>query len=139
MSLKRWGLAVAVGVAAIVFMTTAASPQSRATGVARFRQTVAVYESQGTYPGANEVWRTTVMLRNRPQTVGSGGIACVHVTATVRECVGTFVLPLGRIQVTGEIVDRHVYQLAIVGGLGSYAGASGVASFSAGLATFFIV
>jgi len=136
--LKRWlTVGCALGLL-VVFLATSASPESTTSGVAYFRQNTTLFAAQGAYPGAMEVRHVTVLLLHQPKTVGTGGLACTHITAAVRECIGTYVLPLGRIQVEGETRSSTVYQLAIVGGLGSYAGAGGVASFSQGLATFFI-
>lgn len=105
-----------------------------AAGVAYFRQKPVTHQRQGMV----ESWRGKLLLARRAQKVGTSGIACIFVASGVRECYGTFILPLGRIKVLGEMTNTKVYQFAIVGGTGRYSGATGIASVADELVTFYI-
>ena len=94
-------------------------------GIARFREQDISFASLGTFQGATEVWRTRVFLLSKAQTVGYGAIACVHVTASIRECWGTYTLPRGLIRVAGQIMNRRSFKVFVVGGSGIYAHAEG--------------
>lgn len=108
-------------------------------GVAHFREVQISYGSEGTHIAATEAWRTKVLLMNEQRVVGTGGIACIHVTRVARECYGTYTLPQGRIKIEGEITNRQKFQLVIIGGTGVYSGAEGVVNFAGlSLVTFYI-
>lgn len=135
-------LAVLVAVGALWLAEAAAGPTTTTAekvGVAYFREKVTAYNTSGSSAASTEAWRTRVYLLRRQQAVGTGGIACIRVTRTVRECYGTYVLPEGRIKIEGEITDRMKFQLVVIGGTGTYTGASGVASFGGlSLVTFYL-
>ncbi len=103
-------------------------------GVAYFRQHTVSHSRDG----AVETWRAAVLLSRVQKTVGSSGVACVFVAAKTRECFGTYSLPLGQIQVLGEMTTPVSYQFAIVGGTGRYASARGIAVVADDLVTFYI-
>jgi hypothetical protein len=93
------------------------------TGISRFRTT----ESAHVGTGALEIWRVRILLVRESQTIGSGIIACIRFR-NVRQCIGTYVLPSGRVTVQGQyIANRERLTLTITGGTGSYAGVKGVA------------
>lgn len=121
-------LAAAVTIAMLLPTTPAAS---EAKGVAHFREVEVSHSVLGDFAGATETWRTRVLLRTVQQAVGTGAVTCVRVEelTSARECVATYILPRGRIQLAGEIVTRSAYQLTITGGTGIYAAAGGVAIF----------
>lgn len=137
-------LAVLTFCAALTFAVitlVSASSAGVAPGVARFRENVVSYSSSGTQAGAVETWRTQVLLPHKAQTVGTGVLACIRVddNTTIRECNGTYILPRGRIQVAGQIINRAAYQLSIIGGSGIYVPAGGVMAVQpGGLVTFFL-
>lgn len=133
--------AFVVATALAVVAIALASSHDVSPGVARFREAVAVHSSQGDVAGSTETWRTRVLLPRKAQVVGTGVLACIRADTftTVRECVGTYILPRGRIQVAGEIINRSAYQLAIIGGSGVYDSAGGVMIVQpGGLVTFFL-
>jgi len=112
-----------------LLLPTASAP-STASGVARFREReVAHYVSPST---RLETWRTQVFLLHRSRLAGTGALVCVSVdtNTTVRECQGTYDLPLGRVQVAGEVIVRSSFELTIVGGTGIYEDARGVVQVS---------
>lgn len=114
---------------------------SSEAGVAHFRETVVTHTDVGGFAGAPETWRTQVWLPRKAQAVGTGVIACIRIeqNTTIRECNGTYILPQGRLQVAGQIINRAGFQLAITGGSGVYAPAAGVMVVQpGGLITFFL-
>lgn len=124
--------AVTAAVVVLLAVGTAEAPsQSPQKGVARFRETVVTHHKGDGLAGSVETWRTKVWLPRRNQIVGTGVLACAHISnfTSIRECVGTYILPRGRIQVAGEVINLAGYQLSIVGGSGIYAGGGGVAVF----------
>lgn len=129
---------------AVVGLTVAALVQGAnpsSPGVARFRETVVAHQLSGVRAGATETWRTQVWLLHTDQAVGTGLIACIRADTdtTIRECDGTYVLPRGRIQVAGQVIDRTAFQLSVVGGSGVYGGAGGVMFvLPPGLVSFFL-
>lgn len=114
------------------------SARKNISGVAYFREVTTVESHNGAFPGSTQAWSTRVLLLHESKAIGTGGIACIYVTNTRRECFGTYVLPQGRIKVLGEITNRTNFQLIIVGGTGVYAGAQGIAVFAPGLVTFYL-
>lgn len=137
MPVRRLALAGALTVAAFLGVSYAA-PSRQASGVAHFRERLLTYANTGFTPASTEAWRTSVSLLSKDQVVGSGGIACVRIVSSTRECFGTYILPTGRIKVVGEINNRTHYSMAVVGGTGNYLNASGVVSFDNGFITFFL-
>jgi hypothetical protein len=66
--------------------------------------------------------------RRRGRPFGYAVLVCRYITVrtTIRECVGTFSLPRGKITVAGSFLYPSLYQLAVTGGTGHYIGAKGV-------------
>lgn len=122
-------LVAVLGLATVALVS--AATRDAATGIARFREMEVAHTLSGDYGGATETWRTRIFLLRKQQTVGTGVLACVRVeeTTSIRECQGTVILPRGRIQLAGEIINRNAFQLSIVAGSGTYEGMSGVAVF----------
>lgn len=129
---------LAVGLMAMALFVSDSPTKSALTGVAYFRERVVSVSHAGSYPGATQTWRTRVLLLHENRAIGTGSVACIFITNKVRECFGTYVLPQGRIKVLGEITNRTNYSLAIVGGTGIYVRVAGVATFTSGLATFYL-
>lgn len=112
-------------------------------GVARFREVEATHQDGIRSAGNVETWRTRVLLTGKNKIVGTGALACIQIDdlTSVRQCTGTYILPRGRIQVSGQIINRRSFQMTIVGGTGVYTGAGGTAVFIGGptaLITFFL-
>jgi hypothetical protein len=121
-------------VAAIATVLIVALPTSSANlpGVARFRETQINHKTIGDGAGSIEVWRTRVWLLKKLVPIGTGVLACIHADnhTDIRECTGTYILPRGRLQVSGEIITRAAFQLTVVGGTGVYTAAGGVGIFA---------
>ena len=137
-------LVTAIAAVVVAALALTSSSSSETQGVARFRETQISHALTGDAAASVEVWRTRVWLVTRQQAVGTGAIACVRVdnNTSTRECHGTYILPRGRIQVVGEILNRAAFQLSIVGGTGIYVAGGGVAVFAGlknpALITFFL-
>jgi len=56
----------------------------------------------------------------RRQAIGHSELVCTFTTPYSRQCSGTFSLPRGKIVVSGSLVYRQFYVLAVVGGTGLY-------------------
>lgn len=124
---------IALALIVLGVLVYASAPTSAVLpGVARFRETQITHVSKGEGAGAIEVWRTRIWLLKKPQTIGTGLIACIRADnhTDIQECQSTYVLPRGRIQLAGEIITRVAFQLTIVGGTGVYNGAGGVGVFT---------
>jgi hypothetical protein len=76
---------------------------------------------RGRGPGDVEVSRS--LLYNKgvtPKAIGHGEVVCTFTGRRSRVCNGTYFLPRGKIMVTGALVFREFYELAVVGGTGLY-------------------
>lgn len=58
-------------------------------------------------------------------TIGWGNTVCFDLGISSVQCVGTFVLPKGKIMVAGTRHSQQYFVFAIVGGTGIYTGAGG--------------
>ncbi len=125
---KRHQVAVVAVTALAVVAVVHADVNPKSPGVARFRETQVSHAVEGVHAGATETWRTQVWLLKKDQAVGTGLIACIKAdrNTSIRECVGTYILPRGRIQIAGEIISHDAYQLSVIGGTGVYGAAGGV-------------
>jgi hypothetical protein len=76
---------------------------------------------RGRGPGDVEIVRS--LLYNKgvtPRAIGHGEIVCTFTGRRSRVCNGTFFLPKGKIVVSGAMVFRQFYELAVLGGTGLY-------------------
>jgi hypothetical protein len=72
-------------------------------------------------------------ITRRP--IGRAELTCTYTGTTARHCVGTFFLPKGEIVVSGPLLYRQLFELAVVGGTGLYSNVRGtltVTSLSSG-------
>jgi hypothetical protein len=70
-----------------------------------------------------------------PNPIGHAEITCIYTGTTSRNCSGTFFLPRGKIVVSGPLLYRQFFELAVVGGTGLYSNVRGtltVTSLSSG-------
>jgi hypothetical protein len=80
----------------------------------------------GRSPGDMEI--SSLQLYNtriRQRPIGHGQLVCIYTGDSRRNCDGTFVLPAGKLVVSGGIVYRSLYDLAVIGGTGLYANVRG--------------
>jgi hypothetical protein len=108
--------------------TSFAAPASGLTapGIIRItgRQTISTSVDNGrTGPSPGDMQITRSVLYNtriRKKPIGHGELVCVSTGDNFRGCTGTFALPAGKIAVSGSLVYRDLYSLAVVGGTGKY-------------------
>jgi len=62
-------------------------------------------------------------IRQRP--IGHGQLVCIYTGDDFRNCDGTFVLPAGKLVVSGGLIYRGLYDLAVTGGTGLYSNVRG--------------
>jgi hypothetical protein len=76
---------------------------------------------RGRGPGDVEIVRS--LLYNKgvtPRAIGHAELVCTFTGRRSRVCNGTFFLPKGKIVVSGAMVFRQFYELAVLGGTGLY-------------------
>ncbi len=94
---------------------------SRETGFTRVDTGVV-----GQSPGDMEI--STALLYNthiRQKPIGHGQLVCIRTVDNFRNCDGTFVLPAGKLVVSGGLIYRGLYDLAVTGGTGLYSNVRG--------------
>jgi hypothetical protein len=75
----------------------------------------------GATPGDMEITRYKLYnkrIRSRP--IGHAQLVCTLTGQNFRQCNGTYILPAGKITVSGAIVFRGLYDLAVTGGTARY-------------------
>jgi hypothetical protein len=118
--------------ALLLFVASGASASDN-TGIARFREIERTHTEFGEFAGSTETWRTTVLLRaSGSKVVGNGLMACTRIEtlSPARECMGTYRLPEGSIQVAGVFSSRTQFTLLITGATGVYEGKPGTVTVS---------
>ena len=82
--------------------------------------------SAGRSPGDMEISRLQLYnLRIRERPIGHAQTVCIYTGDNSRNCTGTFVLPAGKLVVSGGLIYRSLYDLAVTGGTGFYSNARG--------------
>ncbi len=77
--------------------------------------------AHGPTPGDLEITRRLLFNRRiTPKPLGTAEIVCTVTGGAARSCTGIYVLPAGKIVVSGPIQFRQFFQLAVVGGTGLY-------------------
>jgi hypothetical protein len=126
----RRGLWIAVGllVIASAVMVQAAWPTAELTGpgIVRItsvqsRYTVVDLGRRGASPGDMEITRVRLFnKRVRKRPIGNGQLVCIRTGSNFRQCSGTYVLPAGKLVVSGAMTFRDLFDLAVIGGTGRY-------------------
>jgi hypothetical protein len=81
---------------------------------------------RGPSVGDMQIMRQLVYNRRiKRQPIGHGEMICIGTGADSSNCTGTFFLPKGKIVVSGPLLFRQVFELAVVGGTGLYDNARG--------------
>jgi hypothetical protein len=76
---------------------------------------------RGVSPGDMEITRYKLYnKRIRSRAIGHAQLVCTLTGQNFRQCVGTFVLPAGKIMVSGILAYRGLFDLAVIGGTGRY-------------------
>ena len=80
----------------------------------------------GRSPGDMEISRLQLYnTRIRERPIGHAQTVCIYTGDNSRNCTGTFVLPAGKLVVSGGLVYRSLYDLAVIGGTGLYSNVRG--------------
>ncbi len=80
----------------------------------------------GRSPGDMEISRVQLYnTRIRQRPIGHGQLVCIYTGDNFRNCDGTFVLPAGKLVVSGGLIYRGLYDLAVTGGTGLYSNVRG--------------
>ncbi len=80
----------------------------------------------GRTPGDMEISRVLLYnTRIRQRPIGHGQLVCIYTGDNFRNCDGTFVLPAGKLVVSGGLIYRGLYDLAVTGGTGLYSNVRG--------------
>jgi hypothetical protein len=129
----RWlGLAVTALAVTLLFPgSSAPSPALKGPGIIRItsretRFTRVDVGPPGRTPGDMEISRELLYnTRIRPKPIGHGQLVCTFTGDNFRNCNGTFVLPAGKLTVSGILLYRGLYDLAVTGGTGLYSNVKG--------------
>jgi len=130
----RLVLAAIVTASAVLLVGAALEPRSEAaTGPGTIRVTTreTLYQRvdigrRGRTSGDVEV--VSALIYNRgitPRAIGHLELVCHFTVGPSRSCLGTILLPRGKIVVGGPIYVRSFYQMAVLGGTGLYDNARG--------------
>ena len=118
----RWAaLAVATGIVAGVIANADAGAQVRRTGL------IAVFAVTQQEIIDGRLRLVVKRVRDRKaRPIGEIGQVCTRLPDGIQQsCVGTIVMPLGRITYSGMRHSATYYVLAVTGGSGIYAGVTG--------------
>ena len=75
----------------------------------------------GATPGDMEITRYRLFnKRIRKRAIGSAQLVCTLTGQNFRNCSGTYILPAGKITVSGGFIFRGLYDLAVTGGTARY-------------------
>jgi hypothetical protein len=78
--------------------------------------------------GVGDLEFTRSLLYNKgvtPRAIGHAEVVCTFTGRRSRMCSGTYFLPKGKIVVSGALVFRQLYELAVLGGTGLYMNVQG--------------
>jgi hypothetical protein len=129
---RRVGIALAVSGGALT-LCQAAIPASelKGPGVVRITDVQVQYNrvdvgAKGPSPGDLEVTRYKLYnKRVREKPIGRAQMVCVNIAQNFRNCNATYLLPAGKMTVSGALQYRGLYDLAVTGGTGFYTNAHG--------------
>lgn len=124
-------LLTAAGTALVTTQFAGSTQQLTGPGIiritAREKSFLKIDDGQpGVTPGDMEISRAALFnTRIRKKPLGHAQLVCVLTGDGFRNCTGTFILPAGKIAVSGALIYRDLYDLAVVGGTGKYNNVSG--------------
>jgi hypothetical protein len=76
---------------------------------------------RGLSPGDEEISASLLYNKGvRKTPIGHGQLVCTVTSQRFRQCSGSFVLPAGKLVVSGILLYRGLYDLVVVGGTGLY-------------------
>ena len=122
-----------VALGAVLFFPASSAPSTALKGPGTIRITgrqIAFTRvdtgSAGRSPGDMEISRLQLYnTRIRQRPIGHAQTVCIYTGDNSSNCTGTFVLPAGKLVVSGGLIYRSLYDLAVTGGTGFYSNARG--------------
>ena len=136
----RWKLEVVGALVLVVLLqmhTAAASTDLKGHGTIRITDRQLALDEvdlglRGRSPGDVEITRWSLLnTRITPRPIGHAELVCTFTGGSSRSCNGTYVLPRGKLVVSGQILFRQFFQLAVVGGTGLYDNVRGTLTVTA--------
>lgn len=128
LSVKPRLLATAALVAAVFAALTVAADSGTPTGRIHLVGSVTEYHIVQLGSLDKEAWVFSLASqRAKGKKFGYAILACTYVSVrtSIRECVGTFALPTGKLQVAGSFLYPSLFELAVTGSTGEYVNAGG--------------
>ena len=122
-------LLTGVGVVAVALATAgSAGPTTALTGPGIVRITSVPKKHaridvgpRGYSPGDMDITRVRLFnKRVRKSPLGNGQLVCTATGEKFWNCNGTYILPAGKIMVSGALIFTDFYDLAVTGGTGTY-------------------
>ena len=136
----RWKLEVLAALVLVVLLQmhpADASTELRGPGTIRITDRQLALDRvdlgvRGRSPGDVQITRWSLFntrITSRP--IGHAELVCTFTGGNSRSCNGTYVLPLGKLVVSGQLLFRQFFQLAVVGGTGLYDNVRGTLTVTA--------
>ena len=130
---RRVGVLFATAVGGLV-LAQAAEPTTALSGpgVIRITATENLFTridtgARGPSPGDMEITRYRLFnKRIRRKPIGHAQLVCTLTGQNFRQCSGTYILPAGKITVSGAFIFRGLYDLAVTGGTARYNNVKGM-------------
>jgi len=119
-------LAAVVAFALVTGSVTRGSPELTGPGTIRItsRDIQVALDNRGPVSrGAGDVLLIRQLLFNKGITqkaIGHSDVVCTYTGTRSRQCTGTYFLPKGKIVVSGSLLYREFFKLAVVGGTDLY-------------------
>jgi len=119
-------LAAVVAFALVTGSVTRGSPELTGPGTIRItsRDIQVALDNRGPVTrGAGDVLFIRQLLFNKGITqkaIGHSDVVCTYTGTRSRQCTGTYFLPKGKIVVSGSLLYREFFKLAVVGGTDLY-------------------
>jgi hypothetical protein len=136
----RWKLEVVAALVLVVLLqmhTANASTELRGPGTIRITDRELALDlvdlgNRGRSPGDVEITRWSLFnTRITSKAIGHAELVCTFTGGNSRSCNGTYVLPRGKLVVSGQLLFRQFFQLAVVGGTGLYDNVRGTLTVTA--------
>lgn len=130
LSIKRL-LAPALLVALVLALLAVSADSGTPTGKIALTGTVTEHYVIHLTPLDRESWVFSLASeRRRGKKFGYAILSCAFVSTrtSIRQCVGTFALPTGKLSVAGSFLYPSIYELAVTGSVGGYVAAGGTLS-----------
>jgi len=119
-------LVVALGATLVLTMTASGSPTLSGPGTIRVTTTMDKHthvDLGAKGPGAGDVDFYREHIYNKritPRPIGHSDVTCTSTGSGSTSCLGTYLLPKGKIVVGGVIASHRAFVLAVLGGTGLY-------------------